>query len=168
LAKTAQSAELLELKGRKPDASRSAGPSSFQGGRPTMPRHLTGAAKSEWRRMVRELVKRGTATKLDATILELHAVTYASWLECLAEIGDKHFVDSPVQDSSGQVYFKRVVNPAVAVAQQYAATLKQTIAALGASPASRKVSQMTKEGRATNETPKPGTAAALLAAAEGD
>jgi P27 family predicted phage terminase small subunit len=118
--------------------------------------------------MVRELVKRGTATKLDATILELHAVTYASWLECLAEIGDKHFVDSPVQDSSGQVYFKRVVNPAVAVAQQYAATLKQTIAALGASPASRKVSQMTKEGRAKNEPPKPGTAAALLAAAEGD
>jgi P27 family predicted phage terminase small subunit len=158
----------MDLKGARPQHTRASNP-AFEAGRPTMPKDLTGAARAEWKRLCRELMRRGTGTKLDAGILELHCQTYQRWRACLAEIGDKLFIDVPVTDANGIFLgMKRKPNPALAIAQKCEATLKHTLAALGATPASRRVSQMTASGRLKNEPPKPGTAAAMLAAAEGE
>jgi P27 family predicted phage terminase small subunit len=152
----------LFLKGQAPRASRAAGPPGFHGGRPTMPKYLEGVARQEWKRIVRELVKRGTATKIDGSILELHCETYARWRACKEEVGEKYFVDIPVTDSNGAVFFKRGVNPAVATMEKCEGLMRQLLAQLGATPASRKIQQMTTEGRKRNAPPLPGSADEFL------
>ena len=136
------------LKGQRPRESRAAGPSGFSAGRPVMPNYFSKEAAAEWRRLVKELLLRGTLTKIDRGILELQAVTYAHWRECLAEIAEKGaFVNVPVTDASGNTFFKRKPNPATALAAADANQMKGFLKELGATPNARKVSQLTKQGR---------------------
>lgn len=163
MSKEKQAAEILELKGQPVDRpSRAQGAPGFQGGRPVMPKTLGPVAAKEWRRLCRELYKRGTSTKLDGTILELHCITWTRYQAAQAEIGDKFFVDIPVTDSNGAVFWKRGANPALIVLEKCEAILKQTLKELGATPASRAVKQMTQQGRLRNAPPLAGSAAEFL------
>jgi P27 family predicted phage terminase small subunit len=166
LSRPAQLPHVLELKGRKPRTSRAAGVPGFAAGRPATPKTLSAEARAEWKRLVRELLARGTLTKPDATILELHCETYARWLACKAEIDGKFFVDIPVTDSNGQIVYKRGPNPACAMLEKCEAILRQTLVQLGATPNSRAIKQMTTEGRKRNEPAIPGSVGALLEAEE--
>lgn len=51
----------------------------FVAGRPKMPRDFAPAEEAEWKRMVKQLVKRGTVTPIDASALEVYCRLYAAW-----------------------------------------------------------------------------------------
>jgi len=162
LARPAPLESDLFLKSQASRPSRAAGVPGFAGGRPAMPKHLSEVARQEWRRLLRELIKRGTSTRIDGSILELYCETYARWRACKTEIGDNFFVDIPVTDSNGQIVYKRGANPAVATLEKCESLMRQLLTQLGATPASRAVKQMTQEGRKRNAPPLPGSIGAHL------
>jgi P27 family predicted phage terminase small subunit len=132
-----------------------------------MPKYFSGEAKAEWKRLVGELLRRGTLTKIDRGILELHCVTYAHWRECIAEIvKGGAFVDVPVMDASGNVFMRRKKNIATDEAAKDAAAMRGFLIQLGATPAARKTQQLTREGAKRNEPAKPGSVGALFDAEE--
>jgi P27 family predicted phage terminase small subunit len=86
-------------------------PSQFTGGRPKMPKHLNlnADAADFWKRLVKELGKRGTLTRVDGCALEIAAITYARWRACVAEI-EKYgpLVDESFLSRSGELCTRRV------------------------------------------------------------
>ena len=112
--------------------------------------------------MLREQIKRGTSTKIDGSVLELYCETYSRWRSCNEEINGKFFIDIPVTDSNGAINWKRGPNPALASLEKCEGLMRQLLAQLGATPASRAAKQMTQEGRKKNAPPLPGSAGELL------
>jgi phage terminase small subunit len=52
----------------------------FVVGRPKMPRNFSPAEAAEWKRIVKELWKRGTVTRIDGSALEVYCRTFGKWL----------------------------------------------------------------------------------------
>lgn len=121
----------------KPDQT-----STFAAGRPRMPKYLSPVAAEKYREIVRLLAKRGTATRLDATALEVLSVTYERWRALCDEIRQYGpMVDSVVLDSSGAAHTKRVQNPAAKLAAQAENSMRAMLKELSATPASREKSK---------------------------
>lgn len=57
-------------------------------GAPPCPRHLGKAAKAEWKRIIKELVDTGIATKVDMAALAAYCVAYGHWIEAEKMIKD--------------------------------------------------------------------------------
>jgi len=54
--------------------------------KPTMPANLSAEAKAEWRRVVPELERMGTITKLDRAVLIRYCTAWADWIELDAQL----------------------------------------------------------------------------------
>ena len=99
-------------------------------GRPTCPRHLSPEAKTEWRRMVRELEPLGLLTSLDRAALAAYCQAWARWAEA-EEALRRHgmLVKSP----SGYP----MVSPYLSVANKALNQVRLLLGEFGLSPSSR-------------------------------
>lgn len=129
--------EMHKLRGTRAPRETAAA-SRVAGGRPKMPKHMTGIAADRWKEMVKILRARGTLTKGDGPALELYCETYARWRACLKEVEDHGvMVDVTVLGSSGEPFTKRVQNPAAKLAAQMENSLRAMLKEFSATPASR-------------------------------
>lgn len=132
--------------------------------RPRMPSHLTGVAAAKWKELVRELYRRGTVTRADATQIEIIATQYARLVMCQKEIESEGvMIDTSVLDSNGTEITKRVLNPACKLAVMLENSLRAGLQQIGCSPASREKSRPAKVP--ASEAPLPPDSAGALAGA---
>lgn len=125
------------VQGTKPEYAADK-PSAFRAGRPKMPADLPGAAQAEWKKMVKQLSKRGTLTTSDASALEVYVRMFAQWLGYCAHV-EEHgpMIPEPVKDKNGDVHIRHVQNPAAKLALQLGNALRQYQKEFSATPASR-------------------------------
>jgi P27 family predicted phage terminase small subunit len=117
---------------------------TFRVGRPKRPKNLPPVADEEWKRITRELAKRGTLTTVDSSALEVYVRLYAQWRAYCDEI-EKHgaMVDEEVLDKNGEAHTRRIVNPASKLAIQLGNAVRAYQKEFSATPASR---ERTKPG----------------------
>lgn len=110
----------------------------FAPSKPKMPKDLTPAEEAEWKRVVRELKKRGTLTRVDSSLLEIYVRIWGRW-KLLADDVKTHgaMVEDTRVDKHGEQYTVRVVNPAVKEAARLETSLRLYLQQFAATPASR-------------------------------
>ena len=135
------------LQGTQPQAGVEQ-PSTFIAGKPQMPKDLPPVAVAEWKRLVKELGKRGTLTKVDSSAMEVYVRTFGQWKEYCEEVQKfGAMIDEEIFNKDGDVVgTRRVQNPAAKLAIQLGNALRQYQKEFSATPASRE--------RAKRATPK--------------
>lgn len=121
-------------------------PSVFTGGRPKYPKHLSPAARSEFKRCVRLLEARGTVTEGDVATLAVYAELLARWIQCKAEIGRELMVETVVLDNNGMPHHQRKLNPLLKIAATCETRLLALAKSLGLTPIDRDKVKKTKDG----------------------
>ena len=118
-------------------------PSTFTAGKPKMPKDLSPVAVAEWKRLVKELGKRETLTKVDSSAMEVYCRTFSQWRAYCTEVETVGaMIDEPVVDKDGEVVCtRRVQNPAAKLAIQLGNALRQYQKEFSATPASRERSK---------------------------
>jgi P27 family predicted phage terminase small subunit len=112
------------------------------GGEPVKPRHLTGIAATEWKRVVGILSKMGVLTSGEAPALEQYCRAYADWREA-CKLVDKYGL--MVQEDRGEYsVWKR--NPADLAKQALALLLIKYLSEFGLTPSSRTKVQSAEKG----------------------
>jgi P27 family predicted phage terminase small subunit len=97
---------------------------------PVMPRYLDVFARAEWRRMVKQLEKRGTLDQLDGPLLELYCVAYSRYRLALKELAkDGLLVSTAVGGTK--------THPAVAIAAQAEKAMAELLEEFGITPSTR-------------------------------
>lgn len=126
------------LAGSKPAYSPDGEESQFKGGRPKMPKDLGPIAQAEWRRVVKELSRRGTLTRVDSSALELYVVMYERWRLVDADVKKNGAVlETTWLDKADNVHVKRVENPACKIVTRLENSLRAYQKEFGLTPASR-------------------------------
>ena len=110
---------------------------AFPGGRPKKPADLSPVADAEWNRLTRELRKRGTLTRVDASALEVYVRQFARWKKVVAEAEEHPTVESTWTDGSANLHTKIVENPASKIAGRLENSLRNMLKEFSATPASR-------------------------------
>jgi len=109
----------------------------FEGGRPKMPPDLTPEAEQEWKRLVRELQRRGTLTRVDSSALEVYVVMFARWKKVAAMAHANPVTEIFWTGKDGVERTKVVEHPASAMATRLENSLRNLLKELSATPASR-------------------------------
>jgi phage terminase small subunit len=115
--------------------------SIFVGGRPKKPKDLSPFASDEWDRIVRQLVARGTATRLDASALEAYCRHFAMWRGLMVEAEEHPMIDEVILDKNGEPHTRRIVNPALKQATVLGNLLVRSQREFSATPASREATK---------------------------
>lgn len=97
---------------------------------PKCPEELSPAARAEWRRISRQLLRLGLLTEIDRAALAAYSQAWAQWLDAVAQLQRTGAV---VKAPSGYP----MLNPYLAVANQAYAQMKAMLTEFGMSPASR-------------------------------
>ncbi len=97
---------------------------------PACPKHLSPAARKEWRYITRELVPLGVITKLDRAALAVFCDAYARWVEATDNIKQFGLV---LKAPSGFP----IISPYLAIANKAAEQIRAFGAEFGLMPASR-------------------------------
>ena len=144
------------LAGSKPQYAKEE-QSQFPAGRPKMPKDLSPVAQAEWKRLFKELGKRGTMTRVDSSAAEVYVRLFADWRafeEDLEENG--RMVDETIFDKDGNAHERRVVNPAAKFAIQLGNAVRQYQKEFSATPASREKAKPAapSEPRKKEKTPE--------------
>jgi len=151
-----KSLELHQFQGTVPEWTNSGAP-AFAGGRPKMPRDLSPVAQAEWRRLTKELAKRGTLTRVDSSALEIYVRMFARWKKCVDDIERRGpVVDVSWMGSDGVERFKTVENPASKIANRLENSMRAMLREFGSTPASREAAKPTAPPLKTTP-PEPGT-----------
>lgn len=115
-------------------------------GCPDCPKHITGEARKQWRRVVPELVKHGIVSLIDASILELYCTAYANWRQAQAEWNSRGLlIDTP---------HGPMKNPAVIVTQDERKECARLGNLLGLDPSGRVKLKAEKPVQAVDEFEK--------------
>lgn len=131
----------------------------FEAGRPaTVPSHLTGTARSAWKRVHKILEERGMLTSGDGAALELYATVYQRWLAAKIEVADKLLVESVFTDKNGVEHIIQKLNPLLALISTCEVRLLALVRELGLSPSSRDKAKLAK----SNKTPVEETLGAMF------
>ena len=116
-------------------------------GVPEMPKGMGVAAKRMWRKWTRQLIEVGVMTTVDGTALEQACVSAA-----LAEKFYREALESPMvnefagmNEESGEIYYKRKVNPAALGYIAASKNVKAYLIEFGLTPASRSKLKIEKE-----------------------
>jgi P27 family predicted phage terminase small subunit len=120
-------------------------PSSFVGGRPKAPAHLSPAARQEFKRCVELLVKRGTVTPGDVATLAVYAEVFARWIQAKQQIGDQLMIETEAADSHGQVRIVQRLNPLLKIVQNCERQLLTIAKNLGLTPKDRESVKPTRQ-----------------------
>lgn len=97
---------------------------------PPCPRHVTGEARREWRRVGRELLRHGVLATVDRAALAAYCVAYARWVEAEAQVAK---LGTIVKTSNGNL----IQNPYLAVANRAMEQMTKLAAEFGMTPSSR-------------------------------
>src|SRR5215472_4457380 len=144
---------LHELMGTRPEHSAPDTP-AFAPSRPKMPKDLCPVAQAEWKRLVKELMKRGTMTRVDSSALEIYAVTFARWKACVAQIErDGPCVEVSWTDQQGIEHTKIVEHPASKIAGRLENSMRAMLKEFSATPASREKTRPTQPPPAADVFP---------------
>ncbi len=123
-----------------------------------MPKDLSPESEQEWRRIVKELIRRGTMTRVDASSLEVYVRMWARWKQCLADIEKNGpVVTTEWTDSEGEVHQKRIENPASKIAGRLENSIRAYQKEFSATPASREKTKPTAQRTPKNPPPVPGS-----------
>jgi P27 family predicted phage terminase small subunit len=115
MPRPAKSAELHELQGTVSEAKPPTH-STLKPGRAKIPKHLSQAARSEFKRCNKVLLDRGHATPGDYATLSVYAEVFSRWIAAKAEIEvDGLRPLTPVTDSNGQVVMVKRNHPLLPV-----------------------------------------------------
>jgi P27 family predicted phage terminase small subunit len=131
------------LMGTVPQSKNTA--SQFKGGRPKYPKHLSRAARAEFKRNVQLLEQRGTVTPGDFAILALQAEAYARWVSAKEQLGEEYMVETTVTDNHGQVRKVRKLNPLLKVVEAAEHRLLVLSKSLGLTPVDRDKTKLTSD-----------------------
>jgi P27 family predicted phage terminase small subunit len=112
-------------------------PSVYQGGRSKIPAHLSKAGRTEFKRVEKILLDRGTATPGDYVTLTVYAEVYARWVQGKTEIGTSLMVETTVLDSNGVARIVKRLNPLLKVVQADESRLMALAKSLGLTPMDR-------------------------------
>jgi P27 family predicted phage terminase small subunit len=112
-------------------------PSSFVGGGPKAPAHLSPVARREFKRCVDLLLQRGTVTPGDVATLAVYAEVFARWIQAKREIGDSLMIETEAADSHGQVRVVQRLNPLLKVVDNCEGRLLALAKNLGLTPKDR-------------------------------
>jgi P27 family predicted phage terminase small subunit len=127
------------------------GASVFAGGRPKMPADLSPDAAAEWKRIVKELAKRKTCTRLDSSMLEIHCTMFARWKKCARLAEANPTTEVTWTDKNGEPHTKIIEHPASAMATKLENSLRNSLKELSATPASRERAKPTTQPKRKNE-----------------
>lgn len=97
---------------------------------PPCPRHLTGEARREWRRMGGELVRLGVMTAVDKATFAAYCVAWARWVDAEANVAK---LGPIVKTANGNL----IQNPYLAVANRALEQMTKLAAEFGMTPSSR-------------------------------
>lgn len=128
---------------------------AFVGGKLRMPKDLPDAAITEWKRMAKDLHKRGTTTRVDSSAMEAYVRTWALWRKLDAIAFENPLVETTWVDKNGEPHSKVSENPAIKSA---ACLLTKVLAyqkEFSATPASRDRTRPTQPPVDKNEPPHP-------------
>lgn len=137
MARQRKTADEHWLQGTDPEWSESAAP-VCAAGRPKMPSDLSPVAVAEWKRITKELRKRGTLTKVDSSALEVYVRMYSQWRALCAEVEERGaMIDEISFGKDGEKITRRAQNPAQKLAIQLGNALRAYQKEFSATPASR-------------------------------
>ncbi|MFQ5625859.1 MAG: phage terminase small subunit P27 family, partial [Methyloligellaceae bacterium] len=102
-----------------------------EGGKLTIPSHLTVGAKQEWRRLVKAMEHCEIFTQVDRQALAIYCEAYDRWVEALKVVRKTGYV---VKDKKTN---RAIINPYLRVANQAVDVMRQFGPELGFTPASR-------------------------------
>ncbi len=110
---------------------------------PTPPSHLSAAAKTEWRRVARQLHKLGLLTSLDRAIFAAYCQAYGDWADAQKALENyrKTIINSGLP--AGSVYLAKtsngnmIQNPLVGVINTARRDMLRFAAELGLTPSAR-------------------------------
>lgn len=129
---------------------------TFAGGRPKMPKDLSPVAQAEWKRLTRELAKRGTLTRVDASALEIYVRMFARWKQCIDDIEKNGpVVTSTWIGQGGEPCSKTIENPASKIANRLENSMRAMLKEFGSTPASREAAKPTAPPKPA--APQPGS-----------
>lgn len=131
--------------------------SQFPAGRPKMPKDLSPVAQAEWKRLFKELGKRGTMTRVDSSAAEVYVRLFADWRAFEDELEENgRMIDEPILDKDGNAHTRRVLNPAAKMAIQLGNAVRQYQKEFSATPASREKAKPAapSEPRKKEKTPE--------------
>lgn len=97
---------------------------------PVKPRILQGIAKTEWKRITKELHGLGLLTEVDRTALAVYCQNWQRWCEAEKELEKGGLVTTTEKGYMMQ-------NPYVAIANKAAENMKKFLVEFGMTPASR-------------------------------
>lgn len=97
---------------------------------PACPRHLTGEARREWRRISAELVLLGVVTVIDRAALAAYCTAWARWVDAETQVAK---LGTIVRTSNGNL----IQNPYLAVANRAMEQMTRLAAEFGMTPSSR-------------------------------
>lgn len=134
---------LKELAGTaRKDRVKTGEPQPKKGNRtPPAPGHLSEKAKTEWRRVARDLHGLGLLTSIDQTALGAYCETYVTWVEALEKCRTLGMI---VKTSNGNM----IQNPYLSVASQAEKRLRGWLAEFGMTPSSRTRISVQAQGEA--------------------
>jgi len=93
-------------------------PSVFKSGRPKIPAHLSKAGRTEFKRVCKILLDRGTSTEGDFATLAVYAEIYARWIQAKASIETEGLmITAAVTDNHGKLRTVSRLNPLIKVAE---------------------------------------------------
>ena len=127
--------------------------SKFSGGRPRIPKHLSPEARTEYKRAVQFLEKRGTLTPGDYGQLSLYASVFARWLQAKEAVGKDLMVDVTVTDNNGTAHTVRRLNPLLKVCESCESRLLALTRSLGLTPQARDTVKPTKKEAEPEQDP---------------
>jgi P27 family predicted phage terminase small subunit len=138
MGRPAKSEEQHELQGTKPHPKTAKTHADVAQARPKMPSHLTPAAKTAWRQIVKLLEERGTLSNADGMVLSVWAETQARWLAAKQAVQDHGIlIEVTVLDSNGAPVTTRKPNPALRTVEQCEKSLRALAREFGCTPQSR-------------------------------
>ena len=97
---------------------------------PSVPSHLSEAARAEWYRVAKELHGLGLLTRIDVTALAAYCETFATWVEALDKCREMGLI---VKSPNGFP----IQNPYLSVASQAEKRMRQWLGEFGMTPSSR-------------------------------
>jgi len=133
----------------------------FRGGKPKMPADLSPEAVTEWKRLVKELSKRGTLTRVDSSMLELYVRMWSRWKKVAALAEANPVDDVSWVDKNGTEHFKTIEHPASAMASRLENSLRNMLKELSATPASRERTRPLQQAPPKNAPPHPNSSEGL-------
>lgn len=115
------------------------------GGIPTCPGHLDAKAKTEWRRVSKELLSMGLLASVDRAFLAAYCAAWSRWVEAEAQIAKfGAVIKSPKTGDP-------IRNPYISIANHAMDTMRKYGTEFGLSPASR--TRLSSEGTTQSVDP---------------